>query len=99
VKHSKDCIPPDEVGARGACVCVPEAPERNLQSLCDRLGEVFNTDDTPDELSHEAREAIEELWEQRDRYRAALQRIANDREGIARAELSNWATEALAVNS
>lgn len=38
----------------------------NLQSLCDRLNEMFNVDDTPDELSTEAREAIEALWEERD---------------------------------
>lgn len=45
---------------------------RNLQSLCDRLGEVFNVDDTPDELSQEAITAIEELWEERDRYQKTL---------------------------
>jgi hypothetical protein len=44
----------------------PPAKPRNLQSLCDRLAEVFNMDDTPEELSTEAREAIEELWESRD---------------------------------
>lgn len=45
---------------------------RDLQSLCNRLGEVFNLDDTPDELSQEAIEAIEELWEERDRYQRTL---------------------------
>jgi len=46
--------------------------DRDLQSLCDRLAEVFNEDDTPDELSTEAREAIEELWEERDRLRSYM---------------------------
>jgi hypothetical protein len=46
--------------------------DRDLQSLCDRLNEVFNEDDTPDELSQEAVEAIEELWEERDRLRALM---------------------------
>lgn len=45
---------------------------RDLQSLCDRLNEIFNLDETPDELSQEAREAIEEIWEERDRYQSAL---------------------------
>lgn len=41
---------------------------RDLQSLCDRLGEMFEGDGiTPDALSVEAREAIEELWQERDR--------------------------------
>lgn len=42
---------------------------RNLQSLCDRLNEVFDVTeegDVPDELCREAREAIEELWQERD---------------------------------
>lgn len=58
--------------------------DRNLQSLCDRLNEVFNEDDTPDELSTEAREAIEELWEERDRLRSlndALTGPSFDRHG------------------
>lgn len=45
---------------------------RDLQSLCDRLAEMFNTDDTPDELCTEAREAIEELWRERDQLHHAL---------------------------
>jgi len=47
--------------------------KRDLHGLCNRLAEVFNEDDTPDELSTEAREAIEKLWEERDQLRAALQ--------------------------
>lgn len=39
---------------------------RDLHGLCNKLAEVFNEDDSPDALSSEAREAIEELWEQRD---------------------------------
>lgn len=46
--------------------------ERDYHGLCDRLAEVFNEDDTPDELCTEAREAIEELWEQRDHLRNCL---------------------------
>lgn len=47
--------------------------ERDIHGLCNRLAEVFNTDDTPDELSTEAREAIEELWQERDALRAEVQ--------------------------
>lgn len=38
----------------------------DLAYLCNRLREVFNEDDTPDELSNEAADAIEELWKERD---------------------------------
>lgn len=46
----------------------------DLQSLCDHLYEVFNEDDTPDELSHGAAAAIEILWRERDQLRLALQK-------------------------
>lgn len=62
-------------------------PQRDLQSLCDRLAEVFNADDdTPCELCTEAREAIEELWEERDRLRKQppADRAQQDRGDIVR---------------
>lgn len=43
-----------------------------LESLCDRLNEIFNLDDTPDDLSQEAVEAIETLWQERDGLRTVL---------------------------
>jgi hypothetical protein len=52
------------------------AKPRDLQSLCDRLAEVFNTDDTPEELSQEAREAIEDVWQQRDCWMQWAQHLA-----------------------
>lgn len=74
---------------------------RDLQNLCDRLGEIFNTDDTPDELSAEACEAIEELWKERDRLRDALQTISSNAEAgfgqnVTADRLSEIAAAALA---
>jgi hypothetical protein len=54
----------------------------DYHGLCNRLAEVFNAeDDTPDELSTEAREAIEHLWRERDRLRAALERYGRHEGG------------------
>lgn len=51
----------------------PDELPLNLQHLCDRLNEMFNEDDTPDELCTNAREAIELLWEERDQLQSKLE--------------------------
>lgn len=55
---------------------------RDLHGLCNRLAEVFNEDDTPDKLSTEAREAIEELWEGREVAKSTIDRLERELDGL-----------------
>jgi hypothetical protein len=48
---------------------------RDLHTLCLRLDEVFDEDDVPDRLSQDAKSAIEELWEERDKWRDMARQV------------------------
>ncbi len=61
--------------ARDVLSAVEIPPAIDYHGLCNRLAEVFNTDDTPDELSTEAREAIEALWKERDELRGHIKTL------------------------
>ena len=58
---------------------------RDLHGLCNRLAEVFNEDDTPDKLSTEAREAIEELWEGREVAKSTIDHLERERDDLRKA--------------
>ena len=63
---------------------------RDIHGLCARLDEVFNMDDTPDQLSQDARAAIEELWEERDALRERVRKL-EDQIGTLEASVTSKA--------
>lgn len=65
----------------------------NLQSICDRLNDVFNEDDTPDHLSQNAAFTIEMLWQQRDDEKARADRLQEEVERLKEAyteDIEDW---------